>query len=54
MFEICNCEFDNGIHVNKIKDMIKNNSKGLEYIEIFCCSTENTSKKNNFSDVDKN
>ena len=53
MFEICDCELEKGINVDRIKDMIKNNSKGLEYIEIFCCSTENASNKNkNISDVD--
>ena len=52
MFEICNCELDKGIQVSLIKDMIKNNRKGLEYIEIFCCSTENTYKNKNISDVD--
>ena len=52
MFELCNSNLNGGIDVGEIKNMIKNNKKGLEYIEIFCCSTDNTNKNKSFADVD--
>jgi Ca2+-binding EF-hand superfamily protein len=54
MFELCNSNLNGGIDVGEIKNIIKNNKKGLEYIEIFCCSTDNTSKNKSFADVDNN
>lgn len=38
LYRICSCDVRKGLPIVKLKNLIRSDSKELEYLEVFCCT----------------